>query len=195
MSVAIHKIVHTADGKTFAIGEQFKKSVNGTAVAFTAASVLLGGGGSNVSLIKVELHDMRVFEFNQSFKVTKASVFQKDQTNCDLPSGAGWLGNGMLAYLPRQWGRFDYEFTTISHDKKTFTSAYVNYDKDKEEGNSYLIGDIAYTKEGKLAFDKIKLTDKPTNFRALPAKPGYMAVFKYFKKEKKIDLSLEKMNF
>ena len=190
MSICIQKIVRTADGKTFAIGEQFKR----TASALGIASTILNGGGGGSSVTKIDLHDMMVFEFDKNFRIIKSTTFQKDKTSIELPWGFDFYGNSFVAYALKSWGRFDYEFTTISSDKKTFSSAYVNYDKDKEEGNSFLIGDIAYTKEGKLAFDKIKLKDKPTMFAALPAKPGYMAVFKYFKKTKEIDFTLEKMN-
>ena len=187
-SIAIHKLIRTADGKFFIIGEEFMKTIN--FFGYTKQ----GNGYSRPSGIQIELHDMIVFDLNDSLKVTNVNIFKKDDEYVSIPEGYGVVGNSFLAYLLKQWSKFDYVFTTVSGDKKTFNTAYVNYDRDKEEGKSFLIGNIEYTKEGKLEFDKIKLTDKPTFFMALPAKPGYMAVFKYFKKTKEIDFTLEKMN-
>jgi ACT domain-containing protein len=189
-NVTIHKMIRTTDGKIFAIGEQFKKAAS----ALGIASQVLSRGQSGSSVAKIEIFNMMVFEYSKDFSLTKVHVFEKDKTNVELPRGMGMLGPNSLAYMMKMFGWFDYEFTTTSPDKATFTSAYVNYDKDKEQGNNYAVGGIAYTKDAALVSDKIRLTDKPTWFRVLPAKPGYVSIFEYYKKEKKISARLEKLN-
>jgi Family of unknown function (DUF6770) len=189
-NVTIHKMIRTADGKIFAIGEQFKK----VASALGIASQVLSRGQSGGSVVKIQIRNMMVFEYGSDFTLTKVHVFEKDKNNVELPRGWGMLGPGSLAFLMKIYGWFNYEFTTTSFDKATFTSTYVNFDKDKEEGNNYAIGNIAYTKDGTLAGDKIRLTDNPTWFRIMPAKPGYVTIFEYYKKKKSLEARLEKLS-
>ena len=75
-----------------------------------------------------------------------------------------------------------------------FNSVYLNYDKGVSEGSKYTIGNITLTKEKTLANPKVNLKTKPTSFIALPAKPGYIAVFEYFRKKKSASMHLEKLD-
>ncbi|MCD6069405.1 MAG: hypothetical protein K0S33_4231 [Bacteroidetes bacterium] len=190
-SIFIHKVITTADGKTFVVGEQFKKAVS----ALGVASTVLGGGRGGTSAIKAEIYDMIVFEYDNSLKLTSLHVFEKNKSNFLLPSGMGMQSNRVLGYFIKMYGGFDYAYQISGSDKKLFNVAYVDYDKDKEEGSSYTIGNIAYTKDAQLAIDKIKLKTKPTNFYVFPAKPGYTAIFEYYKKQKKLTARMEKLNF
>ncbi|HXC04876.1 MAG TPA: DUF6770 family protein, partial [Bacteroidia bacterium] len=185
-----HKVIQTADGKLFAVGEQYRKAVSGVGVA---AGVLMGGH-SNVALMKIDLHDMLTFEFNKSLQITDVYVFEKKKTAIELPRGIGMNDANKLGYLIKLYHWFDYAFTSVSSDRKTFYCSYVNYEKDKEEGSEYTIGNISYTKDQKLVNDKIKLKSNPTTFFVLPGKPGYVAIFEYFRKQKKATIRLEKLN-
>lgn len=189
MSVVIHKMVRTADGKYYAIGEQFKKAVSGAGIA---ANILLGGGSASV--VKIEVHDMVIFEFDENFKPVKASIYDKTKSNVQLPYGYGTQSNSFLGFILKVWGSFDYSYTTVNNDQTKFNCAYVDYEKNKEEGNGYVVGNIALDSDKKLAIDKIKLTKKPTDFAVMPAKPGYVAIWQYFKKTKTLEFSLEKIN-
>lgn len=191
-SIFIHKVVYTPDGKVFAICEQFKKELSGGAAAAKVAATLLGGSGP--SAFKIATYDMVLFEFDNNLKIKNISVIEKEKTNITLPAGTGVNGSTTLGYFVKALGGFDYNYTANSADKKTFNSCYTNYDREEGASNNYVIGSISYTKEQKIATDKIRLKDKPTEFIALPAKPGYVAIFKYYKKEKKIDVALEKLN-
>jgi len=188
VNVAIHKIVRTADGKIFAIGEQFKKAASAVGILTYASS------NSNVSAVKVQLYNMMVFQFDKDFKIKDVSIFEKEKTNIDLPKGFEYFGNTMLSYFMKMYGWFDYSFTSLSSDKKQFNVAYVNYDKSNKEVNKSVIGTISYTKDQKLTSDKINLTKKITWFTTLPAKPGYIAVIEYYRKTKTLDIRLEKLN-
>jgi hypothetical protein len=184
----IHKVIKTADGKILAIGEQYRKAVSGLGVA----STVLGVG--NASVMKIEILNMMAFEFDSNLKFKDVQVFEKDKTNVQLPQGWGVIDANLLGFMMQQYGYFDYSYTAISADRKLFNSAYVNYDKDKEAGSNYTVGNISYTKDQKLVIDKVKLTTKPTSFWVVEARPGYVAIFEYFKKEKRAGIRLEKLN-
>lgn len=181
-SVMIHKLVKTSDGKYYAIGEQFKKNL------------ALGAAALGASAAKISLYDMMIFEFDNNLKLQKVNIIQKEKTDVVLPRGAGVNGSATLGYFAKTMGWFDYLFTTQSSDKSTFNSVYLNYDKGVSEGSKYTIGNIALTKEKTLANPKVNLKTKPTAFIALPAKPGYIAVFEYFKKKKSASMHLEKLD-
>lgn len=195
MSVAIHTMVRTSDGKIFAVGEQYRKAIDGGAVAMNLL-VSAAGGSSDVSNIKVELHDMVIFEFDKKLNIKSAEVFEKKKTNISLPKGYGMMSTPMLGFIMKSYGWFDYNFTICSADKSTFNCAYTNYDKTGKEdkaASNYIIGNITYNGD-KLVFDKIRLADKPTDFIVMPAKPGYVAIMEYYRKKKTIDIRLEKLN-
>lgn len=191
MKMMVHSVNRTADGKVFAIAEQYRKAVSGIGVAST---ILSGGRGGGAAVMKIETHDIICLEFDNKLKFKDATIFEKNKTNLTLPQGWGTVDANKLGYMIKIYGWFDYAFTVTSSDKKTFYSTYVDYDKDKEAGSSYSIGTIGYTKDQKLAFDKIQLTSKPTTFYVFQAKPGYIAIVEYFKKQKKVTLRLEKLN-
>lgn len=191
MKMMVHNVTRTADGKVFAIAEQYRKAVSALGVA---SKVLNGGSGGGASAMKIETHDMVCLEFDSKLKFKDATIFEKNKTNITLPEGWGTMDANKLGYMIKLYGWFDYAFTVTSSDKKTFNSAYVDYDKDKEAGSSYTIGNIIYSKDQKIAFDKIQLTTKPTSFYVFEAKPGYIAIVEYFRKQKKVTLRLEKLN-
>jgi hypothetical protein len=193
--VFIHKIVKTADGKIFVIGEQYRKTVSGMGVAMNVLA-MAGGGSSKQSVMKMELYDMLVFEFDNAFKIKDVYIFDKEKTNIQLSQGFTFIDPNLIGYMMKIYGWFDYEYTAVSSDKKQFNTAYINYDKNvkKAEGSKYTIGNISYTKDHKLVSDRIILKTKPTIFWVLQAKPGYVAIFEYFKKEKRATLRLEKLN-
>jgi len=195
MKIFIHKIIRTADGKTFAIGEQYRKAVSAAGTALKVLAMASGSGGG-ASVMKIELYDMLVFEFDNAFKIKDVNVFEKEKVNIMLPSGWGAIDANLLGYMMKMYGNFDYAYTAVTADRKQFNSAYVNYDKHikKDEGSKYIIGNISYTKDKKLVIDRINLKSKPTNFWVLQAKPGYVAILEYFRKEKKLTLRLEKLN-
>ena len=193
MSIAIHNMVRTADGKLFAIGEQFKKSVSAGGVALNILAAANGqSGGSDAAIMKIEIHDMVVLEFDENMEIEKAKVFAKATQNVYLPKGYGSLSTPMLGYILKSRGLFDYNFTSMSADRTTFHCAYTNYDRNKAENSNYVIGNISYTGD-KLEFEKIRLSKKPTTFLVMPAKPGYLAILEYFSKEKKIDIRLHEL--
>ncbi|HTA62809.1 MAG TPA: DUF6770 family protein [Bacteroidia bacterium] len=195
MKVFIHKVVKTADGKIFAIAEQYRKAVSASGVALKALALASGSGGG-ASVMKIELYDMLVYEFDNAFKIKDVYVYEKQKANIQLQSGLGTADANLLGYMMKLYGWFDYAYTAVSADRKQFNTAYVNYDKSvkKSEGSKSVIGTISYTKDQKLVADRVIVKSNPTDFWVLQAKPGYVAIFEYFRKEKKATLRLEKLN-
>jgi hypothetical protein len=191
MKTFIHKIVKTNDGKIFAVTEQYRKAVS----ALGVANAILNGGGGGPAVMKIELHNMVTFEFDSKIKLKDLTITEKEKTNIQLPQGMGAVDANLLGYMMKQYGNFDYAFTTVTSDKKLFNAAYVNYDRDKDAGSNYTVGNIAYTKDQKIMVDKIKLSNKPTYFYVKEARPGYIAIFEYYRKDKKALIRLEKLNF
>ncbi len=185
----IHRMTRTADGKIFAVAEQFKKAVSGLGVAANMLS-----SSSNMSAIKVNLFDIMIFEFTPNLELKQIHIFEKDKTSVELPKGLGMQPANTLSYYLKLYGWFDYCFTSETADKKQFSIVYTNYDKDKEEGNKFILGTISYNKDQKLVTDKIPKESKSTYFLAIPAKAGYVAVFEYYRKKRIGQLRLEKLN-
>lgn len=191
-SVYIHNLVKTADGKFFILGEQYKKAASALGIASKGLAVM-AGGNSNMSAVKMVLQDMIAFEFDSKFTPKKVYVIEKDHSKILLPNGYGTLPMNTMGIFLKQWGAFDYSFTYSSVDNKTFNSTYVNYDKEKGEGNKFVIGNIVY-KNGELKTDHIPLTSKPSAFYVMPGKPGYIVIFEYFRKSKELKVRLEKLD-
>ncbi len=136
---------------------------------------------------------MMVYEFDKDLKINTVHQFEKDKTNVQLPEGLGVNGSTTIGYYLRATGQFDYAYMSVSSDKKTFNAAYVNYDRDKEEGNKFVVGNIIYN-QSKLTRDKVDLSSKASQFWVRPAKPGYVCIFEYFRKEKRLNIRMEKLN-
>ncbi|MDQ3142660.1 MAG: hypothetical protein M3Q56_10495 [Bacteroidota bacterium] len=187
MTLAVQEIVRTSNNKVFAICEQFKKAADGGAIA---ANMIFS---TSIPMAKAVKGNIVVLEFDNTLKIINSYTFDKDKGSAFLPSGAEFMSTAFVGTYLKSQGEFDYLYTTMSPDDSMFSILYVNYDRDKDSGNNYVVGNIVYNKEQKLVHDKIRLKTKPSAFIALPGKPGYVVIYEYFKKEKKLQLRLEKL--
>lgn len=188
MDVSIHKMLVTKQGKVYAIGEQFKKSANGVGIA---ANVLMGGN-SDVANVQVEIHDIMVFEFDSTLSLENVHVFDKNTSKIWLPKGYGILRGHLLANLLKLEGDFDHCYTSITPERTSFNSVYVDYDRKKE--SRFTIGIIGLNDQFEVAHDSYELKTKPYLFYVCEAKPGYVAIVEYFKDDDKLTIRLEKSN-
>ena len=186
--LAIHKIIKTSDNKYFAVCEQYRM----TADAMGIASNVLGGG-YGASNTKMNLLDMVVLEFDDNMEISGGEVIEKSKSIVYLPAGLEMYGPSFVAYYLKYSRQFDYCFTTMSADRSTFSSVYVNYDRESE-GKNNIVGNIYYSKDKKIVFDKIPVKEGATYYLALPGKAGYVGVMEYFKKKKTAEIRLEKLN-
>ncbi len=189
--VLFHEVVKTADGEIFAIGEQYKKAAS----ALGIASTVLSGGRGNAAVSQMEMYDMVIFRFGADLSVKSVNFFDKDRTVMMLPRGYNSISSKKLSYLAKAYGMFDYKFSQTSKDRNTFIATYIDYDKEKGERAKNVFGAIAYTPEKTFAVDKIVMNRKSTDYYVKKAKPGYVMVTEYFRKDKKLDMRLEKINF
>lgn len=201
VSIMIHSIIRTNDGKFYAIGEQFNKEVNKGAIAGKAAGGILtavtGGvvGGSNrSSVMKIVLYNMIVFEMTPSFGIDKVHVVEKKKKNVDLPYGFGMVGEEKIGYYLKMVGGFDYQWSAIDEEAKFFSSAYLSYDKKAEKGEKYSVGVLMKGIEGDVMNTLLPIDSKEQYFFSVPSKPGYLLIAQYFKKEKKAVLTLTKID-
>ena len=186
-----HKIVQTSVGKFFAIGEGFKKELSAGATALNVLTAL-GGGRSGISNFKVKVTDMVLMEFNDKFEIGAASVYDKFSNNIAMPAGAGYLSPHTMAIMVKAWGGFDYDYTQIDKARENFIVGY----SDRERGDDYkglTFNSISYHND-KITTDKIKLDSKASHIKVFPAKTGSVMIMEYFKKDKRLEMRLEKLN-
>lgn len=189
--VYFHKIVTDQNGDIFLVGEQFKKTVSAAGVA---ANVLSGSGGSGASNFQVTIDDMMIFRLSSDFELKGIDVFVKSKSRVLLPAGAGLYGSHYLASWVRTYGGFDYSFTQETIDKSRFTVGFVDWDKEAKAGNKLVFGAITWA-DGKYSTDKITLSKRGSKISVQPGKPGYVTLFEYIRREKKLEMRLEQVNY
>ena len=205
-SIFIHKLVFLDNGKIYAIGEQYNKVVSASGTALKVLGGLAGAAtaGSNVqvsgqaSAFEIHLHDMMVFEMSSSMALEKVHIIPKKRVTVGIPNGSGLSGEARLGYYINSLGLFEYSYTTIAPDRKSFNSVYINFNrkikKKKENTSKYVVGYIGLDEDADLSSGTFKINGRPTWYRAIPAKTGYHSIFEYYKKEKKATARLEKLD-
>lgn len=162
-SLLIHKLLITADNNLFVVAEIFDKNY---------------------------VYDLLVFEIKENL-LQKVFFADKPKTNISSwVSGVNSLeGLGALLKTGLMDGS-DYCYTSLNQNKTEFTTVHCNFETAKDR---YTIGSINYSEGNSFQKKQTQLTSKPTFFTVLPAKPGHVAVFEYFEKEKRVNLYIEKM--
>lgn len=198
-NILVHDIIRTSDGQIFVVGEQYKKAASAAGIAaniLTVAAAAAGGGiYSSASNVQLNVYNLVIFQFNPDYTINKLHIFEKDKNVVSLPAGAGYSSSKLLSYYAKAVGGFDYTFSQVAQDKNTFLVTYINYDREKGEKAKNLLGAIVYTPEKVFSVDKMALNRKSTEYFVQRAKEGYVLITEYFKKEKRIDSRLEKINF
>ena len=189
--IYFHKIMQTDDGKIFAIGVGYKKTASALGIATTVLGAMAGGGGG-MSVAKMKVTDMLMLQLDQDFKLEKAVIYDKYDNNVELPSGYAFVNPHTLALLLVSTGSFDYSFTQLGKNKSSFISGYTDYEKGKDY-RGLAFNSISYY-DGNITTDKVTLQSKANRLKVLPAKPGSVLIMEYFKKAKKLELRMEKLN-
>jgi hypothetical protein len=186
--VFFHKILQTADGNFFAIGEGYKKVASGLGIA----SAILNQGSGSVATAKLKITDLVTFKFNDKFEIKDAKIYEKNSNSQEMQSGAEFLSPHTMAVAAKAWGFFDYDFTQTNKEHSRFSVCYSDYVKSSDfKGKTF--NSITYN-EGKVSTDKIELSSKAKWLKVLPAKTGSVMIMEYFKKEKRLEFRLEKLN-
>lgn len=190
--VYFHNVLQTEDGKVFAIGEGYKKVASALGIASTALSIMAGGGGSRISTAKMKVTDMFMLQLDDKFNLQNALIYEKYNNNIELPSGSEFYSPHTLAMLLKISGSFDYSFTQLGKNKSSFVTAYTDYEKGKDY-KGLTFNSISYY-DGKITQDKINLKTSAKWLSVYPAKPGSVMIMEYFKKDRRLDMHMEKIN-
>lgn len=186
----IHKVIQTPEGKTFIVGEGYKRQANAAGIAGTVLTTALGGR-SNMGVTKIVVTDFVMMELDKNYKLSGATVYEKNNRTVEASSASDFNSQHQIALMVKMMGGFDYEFTTGEADNSTFTVCYSNYEKSSEyKGQTF--NAVRYN-GSKFNTDKIELKSKASRSRVFPAKPGSVMIMEYFKKEKRLDFRLEKL--
>ena len=163
------KVIYTNDEKIFLISEGYQ--------------------GQHQKWIN-QLTDVVIIEMDKNINIANATVFQKIHNKTMLYFLQTKYLN-VAAIELQSMGRFDYEFATNDFEKSTFNVLFKDYlQKDGKENLAY--SNISYN-DGKFTASKINLNSKADVMKVFPAKAGSIMIFEYFKKEKRIDIRLEKL--
>ena len=198
-NILVHDIIRTSDGQIFVVGEQYKKAASGAGIAMNvlsiAAAAATGYYSSSASTTQLNIYNLVIFQFDSDYSIKKLHVFEKDKNVVLLPSGSTYASSKMLSYYAKAVGGFDFVFSQLSEDRSTFSVAYINYDREKNSPAGNLLGVVVYTPEKVFSVDKMRLTRKSSEYFVHRGKEGYVLITEYFRKEKRADSRLEKINF
>lgn len=185
-----HRIVQTNDGIFHAVGEGYKKSISAMGVAST---LLARGPDSRASsMLKLTITDLVMISFDENFVIKSANVFEKNNNSMEFQSGYEVASPHIMALAAKSAGAFDYNFTTIDNDRTRFSVGYTDYDKSGDDKGLYFHA-INY-RDGQYTEDKISLRSKAKWIRVFPANAGFVTILEYFKKDKRMEFRLEKLN-
>lgn len=186
----IHKLIKAPGGKLFVVGEGYKRKASALGIGLTVLQAAGGGyGGSGVT--KMVVTDLVMMEFNDKYKIANAQIFEKNQNNAELGQISDYNSQHAIALALKLWGYFDYEFTTGESDNSTFNVCFSDYVRSSEyKGRTF--NTIRYN-GSKFTTDKIELKSKASSTRVLPAKAGSVMILEYFKKDKRLEMRIEKL--
>lgn len=185
--IYFHKLVQTEDGKIFAVGEGYKKVADGVGIALNILTRSYSSG-----MTKLKITDMLMLELSKDFDLEDAKIYEKNNNSFSLSTGSDFISPHTLAMVAKSVGAFDYNFTQMGINNASFVSSYTDYVRSKDY-KGLTFNSISYY-EGKITSDKINLKTNASSLRVLPAKPGSILIIEYFKKDKKLDMRMEKLN-
>jgi hypothetical protein len=132
---------------------------------------------------------------NKDLTLNEIKYYTKDRSDAELPPGMDFYGPGMWGMVMKQMGSFDYQFTQLANDGKSADIVYINYDKEKGEDTKRVLGNVIISPDGKFTLDKMDITTKATASFLYPAKPGFLMMVDYLKKERSLGMKLVKLNY
>jgi hypothetical protein len=183
--VFVHSVLQASNGNIFAIGEGYKKQASVTGIAGKLM-------GARTSAAKIRTTDMVMMQFDKDFNITGAKIYDKTNNDVFLPNGAEFLNAPSLALLIKALGDFDYNYTMADDNVDEFVVGYSDYEK-SGEFKGLTFNTIRYDGQ-KISQDKLQLNSKASKMQILPAKIGSILIIEYYKKDKRLDVRIEKIN-
>ncbi len=187
--IYFHDIVRTQKGTYYAIGERYRK----TASAGGIAAMALSGGRAGTSVTQLTITNAAVFEFDSKFELKDIKVFEKGKSRA--PSLTDFGSPQLNAHALKTFGAFDYEFTQMDTKRDRFYAAFIDYERLKGAKDKFAFKAIMYN-DGTFSEDKIYLEEDKgkIEYRVMPGKLGNVMLLEYNRKEKTVQLHLEKLN-
>jgi hypothetical protein len=189
-----HKFVKTAEGNIIGVGEQYRKQVSALGVAST---VMSGSGGSGASNFEIKITNMVTIELDKNLELKDWTLTKKKTSRVVLPQGYGLQSPQVMAYYIKARGYFDYQFTSSDTKKDMHQFVYTDLNRKEEkkgEKADVMIGVITVN-GGEMTTQRVPVKTEARRVWYLPAKPGYIMIGEYFRKEKKIVMHLEKLTY
>lgn len=193
--IFFHDIIVSENGHIFLIGEQFRKQVSAGGVAMQLAAGATGGS-TNAGAFEVRVGNMVVIELDENKKMIDFDIVKKRKTSINIPGGA-FMSTSTMGYYIKSLGGFDYAFTSKDETKDQYDVVYIDANRKEEKGASgtsdLMIGVIS-VREGDDSATRIPINSKSWFFWIQAAKPGYISVAEYYRKEKKLEFRLESLS-
>lgn len=168
--IFFHKLMQSEDGKIFAVGEGYKSNLTNTKIT-----------------------DMVMLQFDNKFEIQNAQIFAKNSNKVDGAGGSFSSSPQLMGYAIKYlYDGFDYAFSQTDKSHSTFVVGYTDYVRSNDY-KGLTFNAISYYNNN-FTTDKINLKSSSSSMRILPAKTGSIMVLEYFKKDKRLDMRLEKIN-
>jgi hypothetical protein len=195
-SIYFHDIQMTKSGKIIAIGEQYRKQISASGVALKALAAATGGS-SNASSLEMKIGKMFVVTLDENYDVGTVEILDKKPRRVVLAQEYSLVNRHLMAKLMAAEGSFDYSFTQTNEDMTLISIGYTDSEKEKgklmKQSKFHLVNFSDGEEEP--VKDKIDLETEATDLYVMPAKPGFLLIAEYYRKENKMELKLEPINF
>jgi hypothetical protein len=194
--ILFHQTVRTSDGRIFVIGEQYRAHVNGDAIVAKAALMLVSPLASMaLPSSQIDLFDFVVFEFDAGLALRNVHIIDKKDRSTMFPNSLLNASPLRIARIARSKGLFDYRFTQMRNDDKDFWIVYIDYDGTWDNKSmAFLAGSIEYQGDKGFSTNKFAITRTSRNFDAIVGKEDHVMAIEYFKRDRKVECRLQKVN-
>lgn len=194
--IFFHDVIISQTGHLFLIGEQYRKQVSATAIAGKLAVAALGGT-SDASNFEIQVGNMVVIELDEKINMINYDLIQKRKTSVILPSGAAYWSTAYLGYYINARGQFDYSFTSRDKGNDKYTVVFTDYNRkeDKSKAKADCMLGVINISKGVKTNSRVPINTDAKYWWLQSAKPGYVAIGEYYKKEQKMNFRLEPLSY
>jgi hypothetical protein len=152
---------------------------------------------SDASSSEIKTGKILIITLDENSDLEAVDILDKASRRIILSKDYG-LGNKLvLAHMTSRDGSFDHSFTLINEDMTLISNVYT--DSEKERGklmkqSKFHLLNFSDGEEDQVK-DKMDLETEASDLYVMPAKPGFLLIAEYYRKEGKIELKLEPINF
>lgn len=182
----LHNATLGPDGKIFVAAEGYHRRVYAYGVVH---STLFLPFHMMPSFTTVANADMVILEFNKIDKLVKAVTYDKQTTR--MMSRMDFLNRHMVARTMRSVGLFGYRFIHPGGDASHFSICYYNRRTSGDEKGYFTY--LRYNGQ-KFRQYEIPIISKEIRNTILPAKPGFLLIVEDNRKEKTVEMRMEKIS-